>query len=153
MTNTLRQPFVRLQPEFDRFLFATVGDEIDAIPLSVISALTRLGLDPWQEAGRLSALGNREAVEQLARLIAEVPGGTRQREEACKIAGGLIDLLPRGEATRSAPQIQIRPHFQGLNWPASTQLWLVILVLGAAVAVSAIVHGGLPFDIGSLWPA
>jgi hypothetical protein len=81
------------------------------MPLSVISALTRLGLDPWQEAGRLSSLSNREAVEQLERLLAEVPGGSRRREEACKIAGRLIGLLPTGEANRSVPRIQIRPHF------------------------------------------
>ena len=70
---TLRRSFRPLRPDLDRFLFAAVGDEIDGIPLSVISALTRLGLDPWQEAGRLSSLSNREAVEQLARLIAELP--------------------------------------------------------------------------------
>jgi hypothetical protein len=50
---TLRQSFRPLQPDLDKLLFATVGDEIGGIPLSVISALTRLGLDPWQEAGRL----------------------------------------------------------------------------------------------------
>ena len=63
---TLRGSFRPLRPDLDRFLFATVEDEIDGIPLSVISALTRLGLDPWQEAGRLSSLSNREAVEELA---------------------------------------------------------------------------------------
>src|SRR5215831_4869567 len=71
---TSRGSFRPLRPELDRFLFATVGDEFDGMPLSVISALTRLGLDPWQEAGRLSSLSNREAVEQLARLIVELPG-------------------------------------------------------------------------------
>jgi hypothetical protein len=52
---TLRGSFRPLRPDLDRFLFATVEDEIDGIPLSVISALTRLGLDPWQEAGWLSS--------------------------------------------------------------------------------------------------
>src|SRR5439155_14837617 len=68
---TLRRSFRPLRSDLDKFLFAAVGDEIDGIPLSMISALTRLGLDPWQEAGRLSSLSSREAVEQLARLIAE----------------------------------------------------------------------------------
>ena len=70
---TLRQPFRPLRPDLDKFLFAAVGDEVKGIPLSVVSALTRLGLDPWEEAGRLSSLSHREAVEQLARLIAELP--------------------------------------------------------------------------------
>ena len=62
---TLRRSFRPLRTDLDRFLFAAVGDEIDGMPLSVISALTRLGLDPWQEAERLSSLSNREAIEQL----------------------------------------------------------------------------------------
>ena len=97
---TLRPPFRPLRPDLDRFLFATVGDEIDGIPLSVISALTRLGLDPWQESGRLSSLSNHEAVEQLARLIAELPGLFRPLDEARQIADHLIQLLPRHDTDR-----------------------------------------------------
>ena len=105
---TLRESFRPLRPDLDRFLFAAVGDEIDGIPLSVISALTRLGLDPWQEAGRLSLPSNREAVEQLARLIAELPSVFRPLDEAREIADRLIQLLPgHGTDRRSTPQVQI----------------------------------------------
>src|SRR5258707_13255337 len=79
---TLRRSFRPLRPDLDKFLFATVGDEVDGIPLSVISVLVRLGLDPWEEAGRLSSLGTREAGEQLARLIAELPGMFRPLRDA-----------------------------------------------------------------------
>ena len=74
---TLRRSFRPLRPDLDKFLFAAVGDEIDGIQLSMISALTRLGLDPRQEAHRLSSLSSREAVEQLLRDILQ--------EEAKKI--------------------------------------------------------------------
>jgi hypothetical protein len=50
---TLRRSFRPLRPDLDKFLFAAVEDKIGGIPLSMISAFTRLGLDPWQEAGRL----------------------------------------------------------------------------------------------------
>jgi hypothetical protein len=33
--------------EFNEFLFASVGVETNGIPLTVLSAFTRLGLDPW----------------------------------------------------------------------------------------------------------
>ncbi|HVC52997.1 MAG TPA: hypothetical protein VND87_13330 [Stellaceae bacterium] len=66
--------YAPLRPDLDNFLFAAVGAEIDGMPLSMISALTRLGLDPWDEAGRLSSLGKQEAVAQLARLIVRLPG-------------------------------------------------------------------------------
>src|SRR5689334_5108026 len=92
---TLRQPFRPLRPDLDRFLFAAVGDEVNGIPLSVVSALTRLGLDPWEEAGRLSSLSHREAVERLARLVAELPGSSRTLDEARDIAGSLVNLLPK----------------------------------------------------------
>ena len=147
---TLRRSFRRFRPDLDRFLFATVGDEIDRVPLSVISALTRLGLDPWQEAGRLSSLSNREAIEQLARLIAELPGLLRPRGEAREIADRLIQLLPRHDTDRkSTPQVQIRLCYLRPAPSRTSQLWVACLVLAAAVLVSAFLHGGLPFGIGS----
>ena len=147
---TLRRSFRRFRPDLDRFLFATVGDEIDRVPLSVISALTRLGLDPWQEAGRLSSLSNREAIEQLARLIAELPGLFRPRGEAREIADRLIQLLPRHDTDRgSTPQVQIRPCYLRPALSRTSQLWVAGLVLAAAVLVSAFPSRGLPFGIGS----
>jgi hypothetical protein len=146
---TLRQSFRPLRPDLDKFLFAAVGDEIDRIPLSVISALTRLGLDPWQEADRLSSLSRREAVEQLSRLIAETPGIFRPLGETREIADGLVGLLPkhdnRGAAT---PQVQIRARYSRPTLPRPSQFWVTCFVLAAAVLVSAIVHGGFSFGIG-----
>ena len=116
----------------------------------MISALTRLGLDSWQEAGRLSSLSNREAVEQLARLIVELPGLFRPLAEAREIADRLIQLLPRHDTDcGSTLQVQIRPSYLRPALPRTSQLWIVCLVLTAAVLVSAFLHGGLPFGIGS----
>jgi hypothetical protein len=147
---TLHRSFRPLRPEFDEFLFATVGDEIDGIPLSLVSALTRLGLDPWEEAGRLSSLSNREAVEQLARLIAEVPSSFRPLGEARVLADGLVGLLPRhGPSRTSALQVQIRPRCGAPALPKLSQFWVACFVLAVAALVSAVVHGGFPFGIGS----
>jgi hypothetical protein len=55
---TSRLSFHLLRRDFDKFLFATVGEEINGIPLSVLSALMRLEIDPWNEARRLSSWGN-----------------------------------------------------------------------------------------------
>jgi len=147
---TLRRPFRPLRPDLDRFLFAAIGDEVDRIPLSVISALTRLGLDPWHEAGRLSSLSNCEAVEQLARLIAELPGRSRPLDEARDIADRLIQLLPRHDTDRgSTAQVQIRPYHLRPALSTTSHLWIACLVLAAAVLVSAFLYGRLPFGIGS----
>jgi hypothetical protein len=42
--------------EFDDFLYAAIGADRNESPLSVLSALARLNLDPWQEAAELSEL-------------------------------------------------------------------------------------------------
>jgi hypothetical protein len=44
------------------------------LSLSVVSALARLGIDPWDEARRLSALSKDSAAAALDQLIAGCPG-------------------------------------------------------------------------------
>ena len=58
---TLRPEYSLGHSEYNAFLFAAVGEEKVGLPLTVLTALTRLGFDPWQEAARLSdsAQGNR----------------------------------------------------------------------------------------------
>jgi hypothetical protein len=146
---TLRRSFRPLRPQFGKFLFAPVGNEIAGMPLTVISALARLGLDPWEEAERLSSLGNREAAEQLARLIAEVPGSLRPLREARVLAAGLVGLLGKcGPGQTLAPQIQIRPRYRAPVLQKRAQFWVICFVLAAAL-VSAAAHGGFPFGIWS----
>jgi hypothetical protein len=111
---TLRRAFRPLRPDLDKFLFAAVGEEIDGIPLSTISALTRLGLDPWQEA----------------RLIAEIPGIFRPLGEAREIADRLVGLLPKHDDSRAATQqVQIRPRYSRPTLPRPWQFWLACFVL------------------------
>src|SRR5215813_14904910 len=147
---TSRGSFRPLRPDLDRFLFAAVGDEIDGIPLSVTSALTRLGLDPWQEAGRLSSLSNREAVEQLARLIVELPGLFRHLAGAREIVDRLIQLLPRYDTNRgSTLQVQIRPSYLRPALSRTSQLWIACSCSPQPSWPTPFLHGGLPFGIGS----
>jgi hypothetical protein len=60
-----------LGAEFDDFLFAPIGKDRNGTPLSVLSALARLDIDPWQEADKLSQLPGETAVQRLTSLIAE----------------------------------------------------------------------------------
>jgi hypothetical protein len=94
-TVTSLRPIHALRPDLDKFLFATVGEEIDGIPLSVVSASARLRLDPWEEAGRLSVLSRHEAVERLARLIVETPGCSRPFAAAREVVRPLVALSDR----------------------------------------------------------
>jgi hypothetical protein len=53
---TLRPEYSLGHSEYNAFLFAAVGEEKAGLPLTVLTALTRLGFDPWREAARLSDL-------------------------------------------------------------------------------------------------
>ncbi|HEY1260971.1 MAG TPA: hypothetical protein VGF34_17105 [Stellaceae bacterium] len=146
---TLRRPYRPLRPDLDEFLFATVGEQIEGVSLSVISALVRLGLDPWKEAGRLSCLSSAEAAEQMARLIAELPGHLRPLKEAREIAPYLVGLLPKHNTARAVAaqvQIQLRYRKRGLSLPSP--YWLVLSLLTAAALLSIVLHGGFPLGIG-----
>jgi hypothetical protein len=84
----------RLSTEFDDFLFAPISVDRQGMPLSVLSALARLNLDPWQQAAELASLPREAAIERLASLIAELPGGTPTRPGPPTNTATLIELLP-----------------------------------------------------------
>jgi hypothetical protein len=73
----LRSPVSRLSSEFDDFLYAPIGEDTNGMLLSVLSALARADLDPWQEAARLAGLPEKYATARLAELIAALPAGPR----------------------------------------------------------------------------
>ena len=45
---TLRPEYSLGHSEYNAFLFAAVGEEKVGQPLTVLTALTRLGFDPWR---------------------------------------------------------------------------------------------------------
>src|ERR1700742_3475712 len=54
---------------FNDFLYAPVGEEENGMVLTALSALARLGVDPWAEAARLSALPRDAATKRLSAII------------------------------------------------------------------------------------
>jgi len=80
--------------EFDDFLHAAIGADRNESPLSVLSALARLDLDPWREAAELSQLPKGVAAARLERLIARLPRGRGDEADLGAIADRLIALLP-----------------------------------------------------------
>lgn len=87
--------FALINSPFNAFLFAPLGEQENGTPISVLSALTRLGLDPWEEAARLSELPVGTAAQLLAPVIAESLGGRRELADTQKIAARVVRLLPK----------------------------------------------------------
>jgi hypothetical protein len=132
--------FSLLESEFNEFLFATVGEERIGVPLSVLSAFARLGLDPWREAARLSDLPRESAVAALSGTIARLPVGRWELSETRGIAARLIETLPqRGSVSRASPARA--DGTRRVRFPA----WLIVIALGAGVFLAAAVGGELPW--------
>jgi hypothetical protein len=91
--------------QFNAFLFASIEEDASETPLSVVSALARLDIDPWQEATELTQLPRDTAVQRLAALLTKLPGGGPANSDSHTIAQRLIALLPGriGPASGSSP--------------------------------------------------
>jgi hypothetical protein len=81
--------------EFDKFLYAPIREDRNGTPLSVLSALARLDVDPWQEALSLALMPKATAAVRLAALIAALPDEQTKDNPAKSIAADLVALLPK----------------------------------------------------------
>jgi hypothetical protein len=125
--------FSLLHSDLNDFLFASVGEEQNGVTLSVVSGLTRLGLDPWEEAARLIPLPKARAAEALAPLIARLPICRTRSSDDLAISQRLVELLP----ARKPKPIEGRERAaarQKKYWQA--MILLACLVLGAATFFS-----------------
>ncbi len=136
---TLRPEYALGHSRYNAFLFAAVGEERrgeegDGLQLTVLSALTRLGLDPWQEAARLSDLPRDAAARALAAIIARLPEGDWKASESGAIATRLVDWLP-GRSAPAVPSPKARAPEDGTAQAGSLTAgrWLVWGVLAVAV--------------------
>ena len=102
---TLRPEYSLGHSEYNAFLFAAVGEEKIGLPLTVLTALARLGVDPWQEAARLSDLPREAAARALAATIARLPEGDWKASDSEAIATRLVNWLP-GRSALAIPAVE-----------------------------------------------
>lgn len=113
------------------------------MPLSVVSALARLEIDPWQEAARLSDLPKELAAAALNRLIRRLPAGGWDQAEAADIAARLIDLLPRRHSV-ARPDEASSGSRKTASPPAV--VWMIVVALGAAAIFGALANSAQHWD-------
>jgi hypothetical protein len=120
---TLRPEYLLGHSEYNAFLFAAVGEEAVGLPLTVLTALSRLGVDPWQEAARLADLPRDAAARAFAVTIAKLPEGDWKASDAETIAARLVDCLP----THSAPPVPSSParRVRGTMKNSKASTWLM----------------------------
>ena len=120
----------RLGAEFDNFLFAPIGEGRNGTLLTVLSALARLDLDPWQEAANFAGMPKQTAIQRLASMVAALPDEPSACREPSKSAARLIALLPRRDELSVSPRLSL----DGKGAP-SNRLVVKYVILVVAVMV------------------
>jgi hypothetical protein len=116
----------RLGREFDKFLYASVGDDNNGMPLTVLSALARMDVDPWEEASKLTQLPQESAVTQLASLLGALRNAPVAGLDPARIAVPLIALLPCSR-DRAPPMLNAFAQAAPTKHPAAVSTLLTVL--------------------------
>lgn len=128
------------KPEFSEFLHASIGEVPNEMPLSVLSGLARLNIDPWCEAAALSALPREAAAQRLALLIERLPGKRWSGDDCRAIAERLATLLPsRGQAEGSIAHVARSCARNGRRLSMAK----LIFVTAALLLLIVVARGGL----------
>jgi hypothetical protein len=129
-----------LGSEFDNFLFASIGESRNGMLLSVLSALARLDLDPWQEAAELARLPGKAATQRLTSLISEIPEVPSASSDAGAIAARLVALLPR----KALPNIPSREALLGAGATTKSRTLMYVIFMIFALAIQWVAAGRQP---------
>jgi hypothetical protein len=122
---------MQIQPQnraLHPFLYAEIGPEPSGMTLSVLSALARLDVDPWEEATRLTKLPRQTATAVLTRMIAHIPGAWSPAETPA-IALRLAALLPRGLEPAASASTELLPRERQWMVPAGLIATLLVGLL------------------------
>src|ERR1700730_4868232 len=142
-----------LTSTYNHFLFAPICEEANGMQLSVLSALARMDVDPWEEATRLAAMPKPTAQGALVSTLDRVLGKSRNPSETEVIAARLVQLLPQpGEGVTIAPTATA-PTATAPTATAriGTQqtYWLVWLGFALAISLLSPRHQATTTDVGS----
>jgi hypothetical protein len=122
--------------EFADFLFAPIGQDKNGMSLSVLSALARQDVDPWEEAAKLTQLPEEEAVSHLVSLLGVLPRATLAGADRVTTATRLLALLP-GRRGHVRPAVKPFAQADPVEHVAVVSDLLFALIILILVLVSA----------------
>jgi hypothetical protein len=96
MTETLRT-------DLNEFLFTPIANDPNGMHLTMLSALARSGVDPWDEAASLAALSRESATQKVVQMLAGVPNGPSPGDQTASLAARLVAQL------HSSPPPRLKP--------------------------------------------
>lgn len=92
---------------FDTFLYTSLGQDENGVPLSMLSVFARRDTDPWEEAAKLCRLPKISAVAELSRMLDAGAASSLSAHDQGLLAARLIALLPA--LPRDSP-LALRAH-------------------------------------------
>ncbi|MGA1859884.1 hypothetical protein VH569_28200 [Azospirillum sp. 11R-A] len=138
----LRAEYTLHHSNLGDFLSAPVWMEKNGTPLSVLSALARLDLDPWAEGSRMAALSKDAATSRLAAILRQLPEKQPGTTDTDRIADRLVALLPKEGAAAITTAMPINDIAGRMGGAIGGNRWII---LALAALLAALVTNGLWF--------
>lgn len=126
-------------PQYERFLFAPVGEDQRGTSVTVLSMLARLGVDPWGEASDLAKLPEGAARQRLDALLGRFSDVQILVADRGRIVAKLLTFLPRQTTSAKSPGdgpeigIAFPPRGSPLYWIIAAAVlvgWIAMLAQG-----------------------
>src|SRR6185295_9068961 len=92
-----------LRSDLNDFLFTPIANDSNGMHLTMLSALARSGVDPWEEAAELHTLPRADATVRLVRMLAGVPNGPSPGDDTATLAARLVAQL------HASPKVSPKP--------------------------------------------
>jgi hypothetical protein len=123
--------------EFRPFLQAQLWEEKNGMRLSILSALARLDLDPWQEAAVLAALPKETASLRLSELLRRLPGAPASAINGDPSWAGALGLLPAASPPAPTASVAIVARSIRPKWLLIVELAFFASMLASFVIMIA----------------
>jgi hypothetical protein len=141
-----------LGPEFDAFLFASLEEQGNGKPTSVLSVLARLDIDPWHEAAELARMPRGDARQRLTTLLSQPAVTLELSSGPAAIAERLVKLLPRGLRSNAVSQGKAVHGHPARRWKATAKAILINVIVVAGVILAQWALTGLKLSSAGLAP-
>jgi hypothetical protein len=152
MTHAALSPLIG--PEFDQFLGASIGEDRNGTGLSVLSALARLDVDPWNEAMSLARMPREAAAVRLSALIDALRHAPASAIPPSMSVADLVALLPKSKTANAPPSnsIFVATGLRRTQTQALVSLSGFAIMMLVVFAISAFFSPGPRSDAISMAP-
>jgi hypothetical protein len=135
-----------LRTDLNEFLFSPIAADENGMHLTVLSALARSGVDPWDEAAKLAALSRERATQKVVQMLAGVPNGPSPGDQTASLAARLVEQLHVSPVQRLKPVPTTGAMLRGDESPLLSFATLRTRARWAIYVVGALIVMGIGYQ-------